>query len=146
MLAPPLPNKKRERYSQSSFSFDIFFLRAVLSDNCIDKNISSPSWTPYNATKICNLHLLTKRQASPLPVGMFTFLFCFFVFFFCPFVLVDYKKEFAKKTKQNKNKNKQKNATDQKRTVGEYNYFSYDHIEALTTVNYSLMSKSRYLR
>ena len=61
-------------------------------------------------------------------------------------MLVDYKKEFAKKTKQNKKKNKQKNATDQKRTVGEYNYFSYDHIEALTTVNYSLMSKSRYLR
>ena len=91
----------------------------------MDKNISSLSWTRYNATKIWSVCL--------------HFCFVFFVFFFCPFVLIDYKKEFAKKPKQ-------KNATDQKRTVGEYNYFSYDHIEALTTVNYSLMSKSRYLR
>ena len=44
----------------------------------------------------------------------------FVFFFFCPFVLIDYKQEFAKKKKK----------TDQKRTVAEYNHFSYDHIKA----------------
>ena len=48
------------------------------------------------------------------------------------------------KKKKLKKKKKKKNP-DQKRTVGEYNHFSDDHITALTTVNYSLLSKSRHL-
>ena len=41
---------------------------------------------------------------------------------------------------------KKKTLTRTVRYVREYNHFSYDHIKALTTVNYSLMSKSRHLR
>ena len=41
---------------------------------------------------------------------------------------------------------KKKTLTRTVQYIREYNHFSYDHIKALTTVNYSLMSKSRHLR
>ena len=65
------------------------------------KNISSPSSTRYNATKICNLHFLARRQASPLLVDVFALLglLCFCFFRFCSFVVIDYKQEFGKKKK-----------------------------------------------
>ena len=62
---------------------------------------------PGHAIQLQNsaIYIFFKQDDKhPLPVGAFALLVLFVFFFFCPFVLIDYKQEFAKKKKNKKQK------------------------------------------